>query len=85
MNAMGIDLVTPTHLIFLALLALILFGPKRLPEIGRSLGTGIREFKGSVTNVSDTSAEPVQAHTVVTPEAGGDPASTAPVPPGSSA
>jgi sec-independent protein translocase protein TatA len=48
MVSMGVDLLTPTHLIFLALLALIVFGPKRLPEIGRSLGTGIREFKGSI-------------------------------------
>jgi sec-independent protein translocase protein TatA len=46
---MGSGLVTPTHLIFLLLLALLLFGAKRLPEIGRSLGTGMREFKDSVT------------------------------------
>jgi sec-independent protein translocase protein TatA len=78
---MGIDLVTPTHLIFLALLALILFGPKRLPEIGRSLGTGIREFKGSVTNLGDTGSEPVQAQPVVVSEAVDDPASSAPDPP----
>jgi sec-independent protein translocase protein TatA len=78
---MGIDLVTPTHLIFLALLALILFGPKRLPEIGRSLGTGIREFKGSVTNLGDTDSEPVQAQPVVVSEAVDDPASSAPDPP----
>ena len=31
------------------IIALIVFGPKRLPELGRSLGKGIREFKGSVT------------------------------------
>jgi len=45
----GSGLVTPVHLIFLLLLALLLFGAKRLPEIGRSLGTGMREFKDSVT------------------------------------
>jgi len=45
----GTGLVTPVHLIFLLLLALLLFGAKRLPEIGRSLGTGMREFKDSVT------------------------------------
>ncbi len=50
---MGSGLVTPTHLIFLLLLALLLFGAKRLPEIGRSLGTGMREFKTSVTTVAD--------------------------------
>ena len=46
---MGTGLLQPTHLIFLGLLALLLFGGKRLPEIGRSLGTGMREFKDSIT------------------------------------
>jgi sec-independent protein translocase protein TatA len=50
---MGSGLVTPVHLIFLLLLALLLFGAKRLPEIGRSLGTGMREFKDSVTAAGD--------------------------------
>jgi sec-independent protein translocase protein TatA len=34
-------------------IALIVFGPKRLPELGRSLGTGMREFKDSITGNSD--------------------------------
>lgn len=37
------------ELMLLALVALILFGPKRLPEMGRGLGKGLREFKDSVT------------------------------------
>lgn len=37
-----------THIIIIFLLLLLLFGAKRLPEIGRSLGTGMREFKNSV-------------------------------------
>jgi sec-independent protein translocase protein TatA len=41
---------SPTHLILLMLIALCLFGAKRLPEIGRSLGSGMREFKESVTH-----------------------------------
>jgi sec-independent protein translocase protein TatA len=45
-----IGLTSPTHLALLFLLALVLFGAKRLPEIGRSLGTGMREFKESVTH-----------------------------------
>jgi len=39
----------PTHLVILLVLVLVLFGAKRLPEIGRSLGSGMREFKDSVT------------------------------------
>jgi sec-independent protein translocase protein TatA len=45
-----IGLTSPTHLALLFLIALCLFGAKRLPEIGRSLGTGMREFKDSVTH-----------------------------------
>ncbi len=48
---MGADVLTPTHLIFLLLLALLLFGSKRLPEMGRSLGNGIREFKSTVSGL----------------------------------
>ena len=46
----------PEILIVLAI-ALIVFGPKRLPEMGRSLGRGIREFKDSVTG-NDEDDEP---------------------------
>ena len=48
---MGVDLLTPMHLLFLGLLAVLLFGSKRLPEIGRSLGNGIREFKTTVSGL----------------------------------
>jgi sec-independent protein translocase protein TatA len=41
--------VGPWEIILLLLLALLLFGAKRLPEIGRSLGKGMREFKDSVS------------------------------------
>src|SRR6202023_237206 len=40
---------SPTHIILLLLIALLLFGAKRLPEIGRSLGSGMREFKDSIS------------------------------------
>jgi sec-independent protein translocase protein TatA len=41
-------LLQPTHLIALVLIALIVLGPKRLPEAGRALGQGLREFKSSI-------------------------------------
>jgi sec-independent protein translocase protein TatA len=49
-------LTQPTHIVLLLGIALLLFGAKRLPEIGRSLGTGMREFKESVTH--ETAAIP---------------------------
>jgi sec-independent protein translocase protein TatA len=39
------------------IIALIVFGPKRLPELGRSLGRGIREFKGSISGDHDEEQE----------------------------
>lgn len=42
------------------IIALIVFGPKRLPELGRSLGRGIREFRGSLGGESDDEDEQPQ-------------------------
>ncbi|HEY2333739.1 MAG TPA: twin-arginine translocase TatA/TatE family subunit [Solirubrobacterales bacterium] len=51
---------TPWHIVLLLLIALLLFGGKRLPEIGKSLGHGMREFKDAVTGQSsdDDDAQP---------------------------
>ncbi len=43
----------PTHLILIAVVALLLFGPSRLPEIGRALGKSLREFKEATSSASD--------------------------------
>ena len=47
------------ELLLLGVLALVIFGPKRLPEMGRGLGKGMREFKESVTG---SSPEPPALH-----------------------
>src|ERR1051326_7705219 len=47
---MGLD--NPLHIAFLVVILLLVFGAKRLPEIGRSLGSGMREFKQSITGES---------------------------------
>jgi sec-independent protein translocase protein TatA len=39
------DILQPTHLIFVLVIALLVLGPKRLPEVGRSLGKGLRDFR----------------------------------------
>ena len=39
----------PLEIIIILVIVLIVFGPKRLPDLGRSLGRGMREFKDSVT------------------------------------
>jgi sec-independent protein translocase protein TatA len=45
------------ELLLLGLVALLVFGPKRLPEMGRSLGRGMREFKDSVTGNAPDEAD----------------------------
>ena len=44
---------SPWELLLLILLVLVIFGPKRLPEMGKSLGKGMREFKDSITGKDD--------------------------------
>jgi sec-independent protein translocase protein TatA len=51
---MGIE--NPVHLLFIAAVALIVLGPRRLPELARSLGKGIREFRESISDGSATGA-----------------------------
>jgi sec-independent protein translocase protein TatA len=41
--------VGPLEIAIVLVIALVIFGPKRLPELGKSMGKGIREFKGSLT------------------------------------
>jgi sec-independent protein translocase protein TatA len=53
------------EIVLLLLLALLLFGAKRLPEIGRSLGSGMKEFKDSVTGNSKPEAHELAPPTSV--------------------
>jgi sec-independent protein translocase protein TatA len=45
--------VGPLELAVVVIFALIIFGPKRLPELGKSLGKGIREFRSSISGNDD--------------------------------
>jgi sec-independent protein translocase protein TatA len=84
------DILQPTHLLFVLVVALLVLGPKKLPEVGRSLGRGLRDFRNalsgeeshpeSITQVSTPPAEyapPAVAPQQPAQEAGHDaPAST---------
>lgn len=60
-------LTSPTHIALLLVVLLLVFGAKRLPELGRSLGTGMREFKHSVSD--DAGAEPAALRAAPAPDA----------------
>jgi sec-independent protein translocase protein TatA len=51
---LGLD--NPLHIAFILVLLLLVFGAKRLPEMGKSLGTGLRGFKDSLTGDAPPSA-----------------------------
>jgi sec-independent protein translocase protein TatA len=56
------DILQPTHLIFVLVVALLVLGPKRLPEAGRALGKGIRDFRSAIGGEEDhASAIPTEA------------------------
>ena len=63
--SMGLD--NPLHILILLLVVLLVFGAKRLPEIGRSLGEGMRGFKDSLSGTSQQTLTP--AAPVATPVA----------------
>lgn len=81
------DILQPTHLLFILVVALLVLGPKRLPEVGKSLGRGLRDFRQAISGEddepsSDFMGQPIEDVTspASAPEAT-SPASTAPAPP----
>lgn len=66
----GLD--NPVHIMFVLAIVLLLFGAKRLPEMGRSMGEGLRGFKEAVTGQAPPALEAKDASvaaTVASPEA----------------
>jgi sec-independent protein translocase protein TatA len=69
------DILQPTHLLFVLVIALLVLGPKRLPEVGRSLGRGLRDFRGALSGeehdepaIPQTNHTPPVAQTPVEPQ-----------------
>jgi sec-independent protein translocase protein TatA len=68
---------SPLELVVILVIVLVIFGPKRLPDLGRSLGSGMREFKDSITG-KDKEREELDASKAAaekpepTPTAAGD-------------
>ncbi|HUB75385.1 MAG TPA: twin-arginine translocase TatA/TatE family subunit [Solirubrobacteraceae bacterium] len=71
---MGLD--NPLHIAFLLIVLLLVFGARRLPEIGRSIGTGMREFKDSISG--DSSHAHTLAQSTQQPQAVAQPVAQAP-------
>lgn len=66
------DILQPTHLIFVLVVALLVLGPKRLPEVGRALGRGLRDFRNAVSGIdhgegSDPAVVSAPEHSATTP------------------
>lgn len=56
------DILQPTHLIFVLVVALLVLGPKRLPEVGRALGRGLRDFRSALSQADPR--EELHEHTL---------------------
>jgi sec-independent protein translocase protein TatA len=65
------DLLQPTHLMVIAIVLLVLFGGRKLPELGKGLGEGLRGFREGIKGISDTppAAQDVQQAAVPQPPA----------------
>lgn len=50
--------IGPMELVIVLVIALLVFGPKKLPDLGRSLGGGMREFRNSITGRADREETP---------------------------
>jgi len=63
------SILQPTHLIIVLAVALLVLGPKRLPEAGRALGQGLKEFKSSIGGRDDDAQGQIEAAPRSAPEA----------------
>jgi sec-independent protein translocase protein TatA len=75
MNWFG-DILQPTHLLFILVVALLVLGPKRLPEVGRSLGRGLRDFRAAMSGEETRPQDQLAVDAPPAPQAAPAPAVT---------
>jgi sec-independent protein translocase protein TatA len=73
------DILQPTHLLFVLVVALLVLGPKRLPEVGRSLGRGLRDFRSALSGDEHDQRDEVLTPAAGTPPVVSDPSPAEPV------
>lgn len=76
---LGLD--NPTHILLVLVVLLLLFGAKRLPELGRGLGTSLREFKGGLATPFEGNLDEhasLDKTSVTSPAVGDEPADLSP-------
>jgi TatA/E family protein of Tat protein translocase len=71
-------LTNPLHLAFIAVIALIVLGPKRLPDLARSLGHGMREFREALSSESRGDAETLPEESPAEPFSAPEPPASSP-------
>ena len=74
------DILQPTHLLFVLVIALLVLGPKRLPEVGRALGRGLRDFRNAM-NAGDLGDQMISPTSTASPPPVEQPPAAAPAAP----
>jgi sec-independent protein translocase protein TatA len=62
------ELLTPTHLILVLVVALLVFGPRKLPELGKGLGEGLKGFKDGIKGLGQSEPTTKQDAAVTAPK-----------------
>jgi sec-independent protein translocase protein TatA len=62
-----VGIENPVHLLFIAVIALVVLGPKRLPELARAVGKGVREFRQAISTEASTEASAEPEHPALEP------------------
>lgn len=59
-----LNALTPVSLIIIGLIALLIFGPKKLPSLGRAMGTTLREFRSATKGLTDDDEDDIKKNVI---------------------